>query len=591
MTKKLLGNYPCPHPSCDSSNAYQVWEKDGNKDAHCFSCSYHVSRLPKGLLAPYDALSGDDSDQRYDSEPHALTGQREATKGAFKASAPNLSIEDGLAHPVREIKLRSISYSTAEHFGVRIGVSTTDGETPIYYLFPRYRNGSLVGWKTKTPDKNFSISGGQEVDLFGQWCCKPSGKKIWITEGEIDALSVYQVLKENSTIHGWEPAVVSIPDGCQSATKALARAAELLNAYEEIIIVFDSDEAGRAARDEACKVFAGKVSYVDLPHKDPNEMLTLGKGVDLKWQCLTHTKKYQPDGVVNAGQLWDRYKSVEKAHFYPYPSSMAGIQEKTLGIQAGTVITITSGTGSGKSQLLREILLHLFLHTTEHIAGMFLEEDAGETIGSLIALDLNKRINLPGVSVPAEVEKASFDKLFSGGRISLYDFFGGMDDSTLLSKLRYFAVTGHKFIFLDHLSIVISEFATEGDERKKIDVLMSKLAKFAKEFKVTIFNVVHLKKAEFGKAAFELGTVPTLDDLRGSASLKHLSWVVLAISRNQQHEDKDCADTSEMTVLKCRLTGDTGTAGYLKFDKGTGRMLEVEKPVNYRPEKKGAFAT
>jgi len=39
-----------------------------------------------------------------------------------------------------------------------------------------------------------------------------------------------------------------------------------------------------------------------------------------------------------------------------------------------------------------------------------------------------------------------------------------MDDSSLLSKLRYFAVTGHKFIFLDHLSIVVSEYAAEGGE-------------------------------------------------------------------------------------------------------------------------------
>lgn len=585
MTKKLLGNYPCPHPDCDSSDAYQVWEKDGYKDAHCFRCSYHVPRLPKGLSAPYNALIGDDSGQRYSEEPRALMRPSKAATSAFSTGAPNLPIEDGLAHPVREIKLRCISYSTAEHFGVRVGVSTTDGETPIYYLFPRYRNGSLVGWKTKSPDKQFSISGGNDVDLFGQWCAKPSGKKIWITEGEIDALSVYQVLKENSTLQGWEPPVVSIPDGCQSATKALARAAELLEGYEEIVIVFDNDEAGRLARDEACKVFAGKVSYVDLPFKDPNEMLVLGKGVELKWQCLTHSKKYQPDGVVNARDLWARYKTVEDAHFYPWPSSMPELQRKTLGIQLGTVITITSGTGSGKSQFLREVLFHLFLHTNEKIAGMFLEEDAGETIGSLISLDLNKRINLPNVSVPEEVEKASFDKLFSSGRISLYDFFGGMDDSTLLSKLRYFAVTGHKFIFLDHLSIVISEFATEGDERKKIDVLMSKLAKFAKEFKVTIFNVVHLKKAEFGSASFELGTVPTLDDLRGSASLKHLSWVVLALSRNQQHEDEECANTTELNVLKCRLTGDTGTSGYLKFDRGTGRMLETELPINYRPKK------
>lgn len=575
----MLGQFRCPNPDCTSSNAYTVWEKDGKKDAHCFKCGYHVDRLPEGSIETYVTVAS----------PATLVNNplSALTVSQSKATATQMSIEDGLAHPVRELRSRSISYTTCEHFGVRVGVSTTDGETPIYYLFPRYRNGSHVGWKTKTPQNDYSISGGSEVDLFGMWCAKPSGKKVWITEGEIDALSIYQVLKENSNLTDWHPPVMSVPDGAQSACKALARNAEYLDQFDEIVLVFDNDESGRAARVEACKLFAGKVSYVDLPVKDPNEMLQSGRGVELKWQCITHTKKYQPDGVVNARDLWDRYKTVEENHFYPWPSSMPILGQKTLGIQSGTVITITSGTGSGKSQFLREVLYHLYQHTDEKLAGMFLEEDAGETIGSLMALDLNKRINLPDVNVTEQMEKDSFDRLFSSGRISLYDFFGGMDESSLLSKLRYFAVTGHKFIFLDHLSIVVSEFATEGDERKKIDVLMSKLAKFAKEFKVTIFNVVHLRKADYGSDSFELGHVPTLDDLRGSASLKHLSWTVIALSRNQQHEDERCANITELTVLKCRLTGRTGTAGYLEFVDTTGRMIETEAPANYKPQKKG----
>jgi hypothetical protein len=59
-----------------------------------------------------------------------------------------------------------------------------------------------------------------------------------------------------------------------------------------------------------------------------------------------------------------------------------------------------------------------------------------------------------------------------------------MDDASLFNKLRYFGATGHRAIFLDHLSIVVSEYAAEGNERERIDTVMTKLAKLAKELKL-----------------------------------------------------------------------------------------------------------
>ena len=201
-------------------------------------------------------------------------------------------------------------------------------------------------------------------------------------------------------------------------------------------------------------------------------------------------------------------------------------------------------------------------------------------MSSLLSIHLGKRINLPDVEISEEEERAAFEDYYGDNRISFYDYFGGMDDNSLLSKLRYFAVTGHKFIFLDHLSIVVSEYASEGGERERIDTLMTKLAKFVKEFNVVLFLVVHLRKAD-SRAPFELGARPTLDDLRGSGSLKQLSWDVIGLSRNQQHENKRTANVTEVSVLKCRLTGRTGTADYILFNDDTGRMEMTEKPTDF----------
>ena len=584
LTKKLLeAPRSCPSPDCTSSNAFNIWQKTYAErgeviDAHCFKCGYNTKD-------PYGDLLKVDSSTTPTVQESRVRPQESIPTNT---STYDLSVEDGLQHPIRGIPSRGISYATAEYFGVRIGVSATDGETPIYTLFPRHRNGDQVGWKTRTDDKRFYSSGGNDVELFGANLCKSTGKKIYITEGEYDALSLFQALKEGSSFEGYNPSVVSLPTGAAAAVKSLILSSTLLDGYEEIVLCFDNDEAGKKAREDVCRAYAGRISYMSIPYpfKDANDMLMGGKSTDLKWLGLTGTTKYHPDGIVKAKDLKAKLREAQKTTIYPYPDSMPELNTMTYGARPGTIVTISSGSGCGKTQFLRELMYHYLVNTEEKIAGVYLEEDKMETIRGLMALHMGKRIHLPDVHVTEKEEDDAFDELYGSDRVSLYDFFGGMDDSSLLSKLRYFAITGHKFIFLDHLSIIVAEGALEQDERKRIDVLMKDLAKFVKEFGVVLFLVVHLRKAESSGVPFELGAVPTVDDLRGSGAIKQYSWDVIGLSRNQQHKNDYCANTTETTVLKCRFSGKTGTAGYLYFNEETGRMMHVDKPQNYREPKR-----
>jgi twinkle protein len=607
----------CPFEGCGSSDAFTIYLKpNGIKDAYCWSCGGYsrdpdtdLQRFTDGLAVTKSIdLTNNHSTVGADLHVRAnpvgtrqLSGLSPVEHHGYvkESTAISVSREDGLLHPIRALTERKLEYATALHFNVHVGVSQVDGDTPIYTLFPRYKDKELVGWKTKvvnyttvngpsglvkTPSKSIVSTGGGDVDLFGTHCSPSAGKRVWITEGEEDAMACYQVLKQGSSLPDWEPAVVSLPDGCKSCIKSLSSSLEFLNQFEEVVIVFDNDVHGKQARIEACKLLAGKASYVQLPLKDANEMLLQNRATDLKW-LLYSGKKYQPDGILNAKDLWERYNDKKDVPSYPYPPQFTKLNLNTYGVRPGSIVTVTSGTGSGKTQFLRELLYHYWVTTDEKIAGMFLEEDVSDTLKGLISLDLNKRIHLPDVVSNDEQELSSFSKLFDSGRISLYDYFGGMDDGSLLAKLRYFASTGHKFIFLDHLSIVVSEYAAEGGERERIDTLMTKLAKFVKEFNCVLFLVVHLRKSDLSRTSFELGARPTLDDLRGSGSLKQLSWDVIGLTRNQQHEDKYCANTTEVSVLKCRFTGRTGTCDYLHFDETNGRLLSVEKPANWGKKK------
>jgi twinkle protein len=576
--KKLLEPpQPCPNAECTSSDGFHIWQKGEVIDGYCFVCG-RASEDPYGDLS---RLHGDTPPNVGRTSPVLVTNSP-----AQSPKAKGVSVEDGLSHPIRGIPDRGISYSTAEHFGVRVGVSSTDGETPIYTLFPRYREGNHVGYKQRIPDglPPYLNSGGSDVELFGSHVCKPQGKKLYITEGEYDALSVYQALKEGSNLPGYHPNVCSLSAGSAHALKDFAISSSLLDGYEELVLVFDNDEAGKKARDAICKAFAGRVSFVTIPHpfKDANEMAVGGKNTDLKWLCLTHAKKYQPDGIVRARTLKADLRNAIRECAHTYPDTMPKLNEMLYGPWPGSIVTITSGSGCGKTQFLRELFYHLLSNYSDPIAGLFLEEDKMETIRGIMSLHMGKRLNLPDTPVTEEEEDEAFEALFDNDRVMLYTFFGGMDDSSLLSKLRYFAITGHKFIFLDHLSMVVGADAKQGDERLRLDALMHDLAKFVKEYQVTLFNVVHLRKADSSGVPFELGAVPSVDDLRGSGSIKQYSWDVIALSRNQQHENEYCANITEATVLKSRLTGRTGTADYLYFNGNDGRMYNVDKPVDYR---------
>ena len=59
--------------------------------------------------------------------------------------------------------------------------------------------------------------------------------------------------------------------------------------------------------------------------------------------------------------------------------------------------------------------------------------------------------------------------------------------------------------------------------------------------------------------------------------MAQLSDSVWALERNQQAEDEAEKNLVRLRILKCRHTGETGVAGYLKYDKETDRLDTYKK--------------
>jgi len=132
-----------------------------------------------------------------------------------------------------------------------------------------------------------------------------------------------------------------------------------------------------------------------------------------------------------------------------------------------------------------------------------------------------------------------------------------------------------KWVFLDHLSILVSGQEDNGDERKSIDILMTKLRSLVEETGIALLLVSHLRRPT-GDKGHEDGREVSLSHLRGSASIAHLSDSVIALERNQQAGDETESNTTVLRILKNRYTGDTGIACKLYYDRQTGRMSQLD---------------
>lgn len=461
---------------------------------------------------------------------------------------------------ITDLPARSIREDTCRFWSYRFDYGLNGKPAHLAYYLDDNRQPVAV--KVRFADKTFQIRGDiSKAGLYGQWLWPAGGKMVVITEGEIDALTVSQ-LQQNK----WP--VVSVPNGAQGAVKAIKRSLEWLNSFENVIFMFDMDEPGQKAAKECAELFEpGKAKIAKLPCKDANECLTAGQG-DAVIRAMWNAQVYRPDGILNGDELWETITAQDNYKCIPYPWEF--LNEKTHGIRTSELVTLTAGSGIGKSAVVREIAYHL-LEQGETVGMIMLEESVKTTALGLMGLNLNKRLHLSMEGVTQDELKTAFDNTLGTGRVYLYDHFGSTQVDHLLSRVRTLAKSYDcKYIFLDHLSIVVSAMDESGDERKLIDRTMTLLRTLVQETGIALIVVSHLKRPE-GKG-HEEGAHTSLNQLRGSHSIAQLSDMVIGLERNQQGENPN---ETVFRVLKNRFSGETGEAGSLFYNRETGRLTET----------------
>ena len=541
MEDKTWDKLKQPCPLCPSSDAVGI-NADGS--AKCFSC---------GEFMP--------------NYNNACEGKTMTEPQTTQQKQPDSVLEGNFM----ALTDRKISQATAQKYGVK-AVQDLKGQV-VKHLYPYYNGHELSATKYRnTVSKDFFVSGSyNDTGLFGQQLFK-GGKYVTITEGECDAMAAYELL-------GSKWAVVSIKRGAQGAVKDIKESLEFFEEFENVIIAFDNDKAGKEASVKVARLFKpGKARILTLPNgfKDPNDMLRSNKHKDFveSWWA---SKVYTPSGVINVSEQREKFHNREKKPSVPYPYE--GLNKKLYGLRQGELVTLTGGTGLGKSSVTRELEHHLIKSTTDNVGIIALEEDWRRTIDGILSIEANARLY-----VDEEREKFSkeeldkmFDILYDGenkNRVWVHSHFGTNDIDDIFTKLRFMIIgCDCKWVVIDHLHMLVSA-VHDGDERRAIDAIMTRLRSLVEETGAGIILVSHLRRVD-GNKGHENGIEVSLSHLRGSNSIGQLSDCVIALERNQQSDDPEEARTTRLRVLKSRYTGDVGLAARVVYDGETGRLSEL----------------
>ena len=177
-----------------------------------------------------------------------------------------------------------------------------------------------------------------------------------------------------------------------------------------------------------------------------------------------------------------------------------------------------------------------------------------------MSIEAGRPLHLPDIREATSKEelRTYFDAVVNTDRIVIWDHFGSNSIQEVLNKVRHMHNLGCKYIVLDHLSIVVSD--QNGDERKQLDEISTKLKTMCMELNIAVIAVVHQNRQ---------------GQIRGTAGVEQLANIVLKLSRERLSEDPWRRNVTKVVVEKNRFCGRTGPGCYLHYNEFTGRLNEL----------------
>lgn len=537
--------------SC-GSYALQVFQKDdGSYDGFCFACGK--------------------------AEPHPYKDKPEGYKPQVVFKSPEqvqAEIREIGDYQTVDLPDRHLKKEYLEYFDIKIGLSEEDGVTPHSHYYPYYRQDELVGYKVRIIEnkKMFAVGSIKEVSLFGwRQAINAGGKKLFITEGELDAVALFQIMKEHNKGNQYadlNPAVVSLSNGAGGAVKQLSKfLPEIRRHWKEIVLVFDNDKPGKEATEAVLKIIPDAL-VAHLPEKDANECLIQGKSKACYNACQFNAQKPKNTRLVSGDDLHESAKEPPKwGVAWPWKH----ITEATRGIRTGETIYIGAGQKQGKSEVVNTLTAH-FIREYGWKVFLVKPEENNKKSYKLVAGKLAGRIfHDPKIEFDMEAYEKAGETL--KGHLTLLNLYQHVGWETLKTDIRQAAADGCKAIMIDPITNLTNGM-NAADANVKLQEIAQELSAMALDLDVVIFIFCHLRNPDSG-TPHERGGEVLSSQFAGSRAMARSCNLMLGLEGNRDPNlSPEERNIRTLVLLEDREFGETGRFK-LYWDRATGLFNEI----------------
>jgi hypothetical protein len=451
--------------------------------------------------------------------------------------------------------IRGLDEDVAKLYGIQLQTDA-DGK-PVRYAFKHTSNVKYRGYEDKvfwTKDRGIPFD-----DLFGPEFNAGTSKRIYITEGEFDSASLYQIL-------GKTYPVKSLPSA-SIGEKFIKKNYKYLNSFQEIVYAGELDDAGKKAAEVMYAAFPQKFWYVPMSKfKDANEFLMAGSGDDLKWAAVK-PQRYTPDNFYVSLDRFSKLLAEETPYEF-VPTPCAALNEMIQGHTKGGMTLYKAFPGSGKTTLFRYFQYDLLKNTDQRIAVLHLEESKSTTLRGLASYELgvnvNTRLSAEANGVSEAQVRDSLSKFIRDDNLILFEFNPGDYADIFEACLRYIrmAVTayGADYIFLDHVQRLAYMAGVE-EATKNLTTFAVKVEDMCREFNIGFNAISHLNNEGAAKYA---------------KSLEESCIIAVDLTRDKESEDVVEQNTMRLSIPgKNRPWAKLGEAGKLFYNQDSTLLEEL----------------
>ena len=446
--------------------------------------------------------------------------------------------------------IRGIDSDVCQLYGIQLQLDAAND--PVRYAFKWPSNTKYRGYD----EKKFWLKERTSLDdLFGPDFNSGSSNRLYITEGEFDAASLYQILGKTFPVKSLPSATIT--------ERFIKKNYEYINSFKEVVYAGEQDAAGKAAAEKMYELFPDRFFYVPMSkHKDANEFLMAGDLDELMWSARK-PQRFSPDNFYMGDS--DIKDTILKENPYSYvPTGHSGLDDKIRGLVKGGLTFVKAPRGGGKTEMVRFFECGLLKDPDVKIGLMHMEEMRSTTYRAMATYELGVNVRTKEDAASSNIsedEVIEAAQKMADDRTVVFELRSHDDPMKLLDYVRMAAtVYGVDYVFIDHVQRLayLSQGGADG-ATSLLTSIGSRMAQLAKELDIGVIFISQVN--DDGRTKY-------------AGSLEEEAIICLKLERDTESEDEDTRNTTHFVVDKNRPFSRLGKAGSIYYDPNTTILAE-----------------